>query len=207
MQKITPKYLLWKIIICFLTQLMAAGLGIPFVMIAKANDLNGQTVATVLSVGVFIVYLFLHYGIMKRSNLSSISKRAYLIGETVSFSIIALVGAIALLILSRGLVPAGFSYFTAVFFCTYACSYLTGNIPLGIALQILLFTLCLTLLYAIKKKKDPCLKGNKQPLPKGAAVVYHQEEEGFEEKDEQAENELADKKEAGNDGDTAKEEP
>ena len=167
MQRITPKYLLWKIIICFLTQLMAAGLGVPFVMIAKANDLNDLTVATVLSVAVFVVYLFLHYGIMKRSNLSSISKRDYLIGEVAAFSALALMGGVVLTVLSGGLVPAGFSYFTAVFFCTYACTYLTGNILLGIPLQILLFTLCLSGLYAIKKKKDPGLRGNKLPLPAG----------------------------------------
>lgn len=184
MQKITPKYLLWKVIICFLTQLMAAGLGVPFVMIAKANNLNDLTVATVLSVGVFVVYLFLHYGIMKRSNLSSISKRDYLIGETAAFSLLALLGAILLWILSGGLSPAGFSYFTAVFFCTYACTYLTGNILLGLSLQILLFTLCLLLLYAIKKKKDPELKGNKLALPAGKG-----EEQGVKEDEERTDSE------------------
>ena len=165
MQKITPKYLLWKIIICFLTQLMAAGLGVPFVMIAKINDLDGGIVALVLSAFVFAVYICLQYGVMKRSNLSAISKKDYLIGEVTAFSALALMGGVVLTILSGGLVPADFSYFTAVFFCTYACTYLTGNILLGIPLQILLFTLCLTLLYAIKKKKDPGLRGNKLPLP------------------------------------------
>lgn len=165
MQKITPKYLLWKIIICFLTQLMAAGLGVPFVMIAKINDLDGGIVALVLSAFVFAVYICLQYGVMKRSNLSAISKKDYLIGEVAAFSALALIGGVVLAILSGGLVPADFSYFTAVFFCTYACTYLTGNILLGIPLQILLFTLCLTLLYAIKKKKDPGLRGNKLPLP------------------------------------------
>ena len=165
MQKITPKYLLWKIIICFLTQLMAAGLGVPFVMIAKINDLDGGIVALVLSAFVFAVYICLQYGVMKRSNLSAISKKDYLIGEVTAFSALALMGGVVLTILSGGLVPADFSYFTAVFFCTYACTYLTGNILLGIPLQILLFTLCLTLLYASKKKKDPGLRGNKLPLP------------------------------------------
>lgn len=165
MQKITPKYLLWKIIICFLTQLMAAGLGVPFVMIAKINDLDGGIVAPVLSAFVFAVYICLQYGVMKRSNLSSISKKDYLIGEVAAFSTLALIGGVALTILSGCLVPADFSYFTAVFFCTYTCTYLTGNILLGTPLQILLFTLCLILLYAIKKKKDPGLKGAKLAMP------------------------------------------
>lgn len=165
MQKITPKYMLWKIVICFLTQLMASAIGIPFVMVAKANGVDGKLIATLLSAAVFAVYLFFQHGIMKRSNLSSISRKSYLIGETAAFSLLCLVGSVVLAILSRGLVPAGFSYFTALFFSSYLCIYLTDNVLLGAFLQILLFTLCLSGLYAIKKKKDPSLRGNKLPLP------------------------------------------
>ena len=50
MQKITPKYMLWKIVICFLTQLMASAIGIPFVMVAKANGVDGKLIATLLSI-------------------------------------------------------------------------------------------------------------------------------------------------------------
>ena len=136
-----------------------------------------MVLAVHIAVAVFAVYLCLHYGIMKRSNLSGISKKEYLIGETSAFSVLCLVGGIVLLIVSGGLVPAEFSYFTAVFFSTYLCTYLTGNILPGLPLQILLFFLCLLALYALKKKADPQLTGNRMPLPKGAVAVLEEDVE------------------------------
>lgn len=192
MQKITPKYLMWKVIISFLTQLMAAAAGVPFVIIAKANRLDGRLVTLILSIGTFLIFLSLQYQLMRRSNLSSISKKNYIIGEGVAYGTLCLIGHIVLAIFSKGLIPADFSYVTLVFFCGFPLTYLTNNILLGLPLQIALFFLTMLLLYALKKHRDPTLRGNRMPLPKNAVKIVSEEEAGALEDDEEGAKEHAD---------------
>lgn len=175
MQKITPRYLMWKVIICFLTQIMAAAVGIPFLMIAKANELDGNLTALLLTLGTFLLFLTLQYQLMKRSNLSGISKRNYILGESLAYGMLCLLGHVLLLVLSGGLVPAPVSYYTAVFSCGYLCSYAVGNLILGFFLQILLFVSCLAMLYRLKKKKDPTLLGAKRFALQEASVILPEE--------------------------------
>ena len=184
MQKITPKYLMWKVLISFLTQLMAVAVGVPFVMIAKANRLDGRLVTLLLSIGTFLVFLSLQYQLMRRSNLSSISKKNYILGEVAAYGILCLVGHVVLAVFSKGLHPADFSYVTLVFFCGFPLTYLTNNILLGLPLQMALFLVAMLLLYAIKKRKDPALTGNRMPLPKNAVKVVSEKEAGAPEEDD-----------------------
>ena len=187
MQKITFKYLLWKVLICFLLQVMATAVCIPAVWVLKANDFENSLCALIYSIGAFVVFLALQYGIMKRSNLSNISKKDYLLGESIAYSVCVLIGTLILALCSGGLVPQGFPYYLAVFSCGYPLCYLTGNILLGALLQLVLFPVLLLALYALKKKKDPMLLGSKKlPLPKDALVVEERsEEEGSCEEDEE----------------------
>jgi hypothetical protein len=165
MQKITAKYMMWKVIICFLTQIMAAAAGVPFLMICMANGLEGSLISLLLSGGCYLIFLYLQHQLMKRSDLSGISKKNYLLGESLAYLIIALFGSILLAVLSKGIVPCGISYYTVAFSCGYFASYAVNNLLLGLPLQTLLFVLSLKLLYFIKKKKDPTLKGVKKLLP------------------------------------------
>ena len=196
MQKITPKYLMWKVLISFLTQLMAAAVGVPFVMIAKANRLDGRLVTLLLSIGTFLVFLSLQYQLMRRSNLSSISKKNYILGEVAAYGILCLVGHVVLAVFSKGLHPSDFSYVTLVFFCGFPLTYLTNNILLGLPLQMALFLVAMLLLYAIKKRKDPALTGNRMPLPKNAVkVVSEKEAEAPEEDDPEADGSTTEEEE------------
>ena len=165
MQKITSKYIMWKVIICFLTQLMAAAVGVPFLMICKANGLEGGLVSLLLTGGCFLIFLYLQYQLMKRSDLSAISEKNYLLGESIAYGITTLSGTLLLAILSGGMIPTDISYYTVVFSCGYLFSYAVNNLIIGLPLQILLFVLALKTLYFIKKKKDPTLKGAKITLP------------------------------------------
>lgn len=187
MQKITFKYLLWKVLICFLLQVMATAVCIPAVWVLKANDFENSLSALIYSIGAFVVFLTLQYGIMKRSNLSNITKKDYLLGESVAYSVCVLLGTLLLALFSGGLAPQGFSYYLAVFSCGYPLCYLTGNILLGALLQLALFPVLLLALYALKKKKDPLLLGNKKlPTPADSPVEEEQfKEEPYEEDEEE----------------------
>ena len=160
MQKLTGKYLFFKTVIHLLFLLMTLVFSIPAVYLFKSGDNSvSLTVRCVSSLSFVVLALFWHY-VIRRSNLSKISKGAYLAGELLPITFWTVVGNLILYIPSGSLVPPEPKWYAYLFFPFSACSYLTNNLLLGSLLQILLCALTLFLLYGLKKRKDPSLSGS-----------------------------------------------
>ena len=163
MQKLNIKYFLWKLLIYFLLVLMVLPLSFPaFLIVSKSVGEDGRRLAYILlSCGAFIVFLLYQNWLMRRSDLSKISLSKYLVGESVAFSVYAALGAVLYGILSGALTPGEIGYANVVFLPFYPASLLVGHIVFGALIMIALYPLCILLLYSLKKKSDPSLRGRK----------------------------------------------
>lgn len=160
MQKLTGKYLFFKTVIHLLFLLMTLVFSIPaFYLFKSGGNSISLTVRCVSSLSFVVLALFWYY-VIRRSNLSKISKGAYLAGELLPITFWTVVGNLILYIPSGSLVPPEPKWYAYLFFPFSACSYLTNNLLLGSLLQILLCALTLFLLYGLKKRKDPSLSGS-----------------------------------------------
>ena len=138
MQKLTGKYLFFKTVIHLLFLLMTLVFSIPAFYLFKSGDNSvSLTVRCVSSLSFVVLALFWHY-VIRRSNLSKISKGAYLAGELLPITFWTVVGNLILYIPSGSLVPPEPKWYAYLFFPFSACSYLTNNLLLGSLLQILL---------------------------------------------------------------------
>ena len=105
MQKLTGKYLFFKTVIHLLFLLMTLVFSIPAFYLFKSGDNSvSLTVRCVSSLSFVVLALFWHY-VIRRSNLSKISKGAYLAGELLPITFWTVVGNLILYIPSGSLVP------------------------------------------------------------------------------------------------------
>ena len=153
-----------------------------YLIVSKSVPESGQRLAfTILSCGAFIVFLLYQNWIIRRSDLSTISWRRYIIGESVAFAVYALLGAELYRILSGAWAPGEISYWNAIFLPFYPASLLVGHIAFGALILIALYPFCILLLYTLKKKSDPSLRGRKgreTPETPVAEQEYKPEEDG-----------------------------
>ncbi len=180
MQKLTGKYLFFKTVIHFLLLLMTLVFSIPaFYLFKNGENSITLTVRCVSSLSFVALALFWYY-VMRRSNLSKISKSVYLTGELLPIIFWTVVSNLILYIFSGSLVPPGPKWYSYLLFPLSACSYLTNNLLLGSLLQILLCVLTLLLLYGLKKKRDPSLVGSllQTDLPPEASETKTPPKEG-----------------------------
>ena len=121
MQKLTGKYLFFKTVIHLLFLLMTLVFSIPAFYLFKSGDNSvSLTVRCVSSLSFVVLALFWHY-VIRRSNLSKISKGAYLAGELLPITFCISLPE-ALFRRSRNGTPISFSPFPPVPISQTICS-------------------------------------------------------------------------------------
>ncbi len=158
MQKITAKYLGWKTVIHFLLLIMVSAPILPVALLLHAA-VGPNLYPKILSCAAFLIFLLLQRWLIGRSDLSHISRSLYVTGEGIAYGFLTLLGCAVLCVFSKGLSPSHFSYLLLPFLPVLPLCYLTGNIAVGFLLQCVLYFPCAALLYALKKRKDPSLRG------------------------------------------------
>ena len=163
MQKLNLKYILWKLLIYFLLTLMVLPLSFPaFLIVSKSVQEDGRPLAfTILAFGAFVVFLLYQNWLLRRSDLSAIPAGRYIAGESIAFTFYALLGSALYFLLSHGWSPGEISYANAAFLPFYPFALLTKHIAVGAAAVCAAYALCVYLLYLLKKKSDPSLRGRK----------------------------------------------
>ena len=152
-------YIFWKVIIHLLIMLMATAFGVPLCAVLSMNGIDGHIISVAVSALTFVVFILLQYWLIKRSDLSNISMWDYLFGETAAFALLAAPGNGILAVISKGNVPVSTSYAS---FPVFTMAQTFKNILLGSVATVAIYFLAVLLLYFLKKKKDPTLKGRKK---------------------------------------------
>lgn len=152
-------YIFWKVIIHLLLMVIATAFGVPLCAVLSMNGIDGHIISIAVSVGTLAIFILLQYWLILRSDLSNISMRDYLLGETAAFALVTAVGNGILAVISKGNVPVSTSYASIPVF---AMTHLLKSIIPGSAMTVAIYFFVAYLLYLLKKKKDPALMGRKQ---------------------------------------------
>ena len=160
MQKPTLGYIVTKTILFILLNAVGICLSIMLLQVTEKSSLTPSLARTLAGGLGLCCYCTLQFRTIMGARLDGISKKDYLVGESLA-TLLPLVIALAVcLILGTDTLCIGFR--TAAFLPLMPFVYATGNLYLGLLLQLVFYTAYNTVCYTIKQKKDPKLLGRKK---------------------------------------------
>ena len=182
MRRFGPSYIFLKAVMYFLLLAMTLVFSAPLCFLLHQNGMGDYDANRITALVSFFFLLLIDWFFLKNADLSRISAGKYLLGECSAFALVTAAGALVTFAVSGGVQPIGFSYGTFIFLPVSGFAYLFGNLFLGAGAQIVSFCLLFSLLYLLKKKKDPSLQGVKKtpfaaPEPEQAREREEQEQE------------------------------
>ena len=181
-KKLTASYLFWKLIVRLLMLVMAVAFSALLYFVLNTGDLGEHVKMTVTAIGAFAVYMVCDWLYVRRSDLSHMKARDFILGESIVYALLTVVSSLILFAISGGPAPTDFSYGAFPFLPHVCFGYLFSNIFIGMPVQIAAFVLIYALLFLLKKKTDPALTGVRSKVMATAPIVEEQKEEGTEEK-------------------------
>ncbi|MBE6639203.1 MAG: hypothetical protein E7616_07105 [Ruminococcaceae bacterium] len=160
MQKLSPGYILTKLILFTVFELIGACLSIMFLYVCKDSGTSPSVIRILTgAIGLFVQCIMIYRMIMT-AKLSGIRRGNYLLGECLSALVFLILTLIVCLIAGNTAMYEGFT--TTVFLPVLIFFYLTKNLYLGLALHLIFHGAFVAVCYEIKRKKDPSLLGRKK---------------------------------------------
>lgn len=157
MQKLSSGYIVTKFILFSVFELIGACLSAMFLYVFKTSSLSAEIVRALAGGIGLMVFCVMTYRTVMTAKLDKITKGTYILGEGITaFVFLAITGAVCAA-LGKAALTKGFK--TAVFLPMLPFSYLTKNLFLGLAIQLIFCVLLVLCCYEIKRKKDPTLLG------------------------------------------------
>ncbi len=157
MQKLSTSYIFTKFILFSIFELIGACLSALFLYVFNTSTQNAETARALSGAIGLVIWCALTYHMIMTAKLDKIQRSTYILGEGITaFLFLALTGIVCSILGKNSLLTG---YKAAVFLPMLPFSYLTGNLYIGLFLQLIFCCFFVTVCYMIKRKKDPFLLG------------------------------------------------
>ena len=157
MQKLSPGYILTKLILFLCFDAVGVCLSFMFLKIAEKSELSPELSRAIAGGIGLAVWCVLFFRTVMTAKLDKITKNDYILGEGIAAAIFLAIAAICATTFGEAALYEGLK--NIVFLPMMAPCYLIGNLYVGLALQLVFCVLFVFICYEIKRKKDPSLLG------------------------------------------------
>ena len=157
MQKLSPGYLLTKLILFFCFDAVGACLSFMFLKIAEKSELSPDLSRAVAGGIGLAVWCILFFRTVMTAKLDKIQKSDYILGEIIAAGLFLSIAGICATAFGKAALYEGLK--NIVFLPMMGPCYLVDNLYLGLVLQLVFCALFILICYEIKRKKDPSLLG------------------------------------------------
>ena len=157
MQKLSPGYILTKLILFSVFTAVGACFSFMLLKIAEKSDLTPALARTVAGALGLIVWCILTFRTVMTAKLNKISKNDYILGEGIAATLFLTIAAVCATAFGEAALYEGLK--NIVFLPMMAPCYLADNLYVGLGIQLVFCTLFVFICYEIKRKKDPTLLG------------------------------------------------
>ena len=157
MQKLSPSYILTKLILFLCFDAVGVCLSFMFLKIAEDSSLD-PSLSRAIAGGIGLaVWCVLFFRTVMTAKLDKIRKQDYILGECIAAAIFLVIAGVCATAFGKEALYVG--YKNIVFLPMMAPCYLVKNLYVGLVIQLLFCALFVFVCYEIKRKKDPTLLG------------------------------------------------
>ena len=157
MQKISPGYILTKLILFLCFDAVGACFSFMSLKIAQDSALDPSLSRAVAGGIGLAVWCILFFRTVMTAKLDKIAKSDYILGEVIAAGLFLAIIGICATAFGEAALYEGMK--NIVFLPMMAPCYLVDNLYLGLVIQLAICALFVWICYEIKRKKDPTLLG------------------------------------------------